>query len=146
MRIRRATRADLPSLAPLFDQYRQFYDQPSDLPTAEAFLADRLEREESVIFLAELGGKIVGFTQLYPLFSSTRCRRLWLLNDLFVDTSARGKGVAKGLLEMARVHAVATGACGIELSTAHTNHPAQQLYESLGYTLDTRFRVYSLKL
>lgn len=146
MRVKRAGPEDLDALAPLFEAYRRFYQQPADSPKSRAFIAERLNRGDSVIFVAEENTELLGFTQLYPLFSSTACRRLWLLNDLFTTESARRKGVARCLLEAAREHAIATGAWGIELATAHTNLPAQRLYESLGYVLDQAFRVYSLKL
>lgn len=146
MRVRRAGPDDLESLAPLFEAYRRFYEQPHDPAKSRAFIAERLTGRDSVILVAEEAGELLGFTQLYPLFSSTACRRLWLLNDLYTTESARRKGVARTLMEAARGHAVETGASGIELSTAHTNLPAQRLYESLGYEMDKTFRVYSLRL
>lgn len=150
--VRRAGPADLDLLVPLFDAYRQFYQQPSDLTLARRFLGERLGRNESVIFLALAatdGGQAVapaGFTQLYPIFSSTRCRRSWLLNDLFVAPAWRQAGVARRLMEAARQHGVETGAWEIELMTAHTNTPAHALYEALGYELDREFRHYVLSL
>lgn len=142
--IRPAGAADLAALVPLFDGYRQFYEQPSDPALARGFLAERLDRRDTVLILAELDGRAVGFTHLFPIFSSTRCARLWLLNDLFVAPAARKYGVARALLRAAESHARATGACGLELATAHTNTPAQRLYESLGWQLDTTFRHYEL--
>lgn len=142
--IRPATPADLEALVPLFDGYRQFYEQPGDLALAREFLGKRLAEMDTVIFLAELERSAVGFTHLFPIFSSTRCKRLWLLNDLFVSDKARGHGVARALLHAAEQHARATGACGLELATAHTNRRAQRLYESLGWQLDTTFRHYEL--
>jgi GNAT superfamily N-acetyltransferase len=88
----------------------------------------------------------VGFTHLFPIFSSTRCRRLWLLNDLFVDPAARAHGVGRTLLLAARAHAEATGACGLELATARDNTPAQRLYQSLGWARDDVFLHYELTL
>ena len=142
--IRPAGAADLAALIPLFDGYRQFYEQPSDPALARGFLAERLDRRDTVLILAELDGRAVGFTHLFPIFSSTRCARLWLLNDLFVSPAARKHGVARALLRAAESHARTTGACGLELATAHTNTPAQRLYESLGWQLDTTFRHYEL--
>ena len=142
--IRPAGAADLAALVPLFDGYRQFYEQPSDPALARGFLAERLDRRDTVLILAELDGRAVGFTHLFPILSSTRCARLWLLNDLFVSPAARKHGVARALLRAAESHARATGACGLELATAHTNTPAQRLYESLGWQLDTTFRHYEL--
>ncbi|HET9040175.1 MAG TPA: GNAT family N-acetyltransferase, partial [Gemmatimonadales bacterium] len=136
------------AVAPLFDAYRQFYRQPSDPGLARRFLAERLEREESVVFVAERDGRAVGFVQLYPLFTSTadRPRRLWLLNDLFVAPEARGGGVGRALMDRARRLAEETGAAGLELATARTNTVAQRLYDSLGYRGDDQFLRYELGL
>jgi ribosomal protein S18 acetylase RimI-like enzyme len=146
--IRQAGPADVEAIAPLFDAYRQFYEQPADLTLARTFITERLERGESVIFLAEQNGRPVGFVQLYPLFSSTarRPRRLWLLNDLYVAPEARQGGVARALMRRARRLAEETGACGLELATAKTNTIGQRLYESEGYRLDDAFLRYELGL
>ncbi len=142
--VRPASAPDLETLVPLFDGYRQFYGQVPDLDLARSFLHQRLASLDTVIFLAELAGEAVGFTHLFPIFSSTRCQRLWLLNDLFVAPDARRHGTARALLRWAEDYARSTGACGLELATAHTNTPAQRLYESLGWRLDTTFRHYEL--
>lgn len=146
--IRQADSGDADVVAPLFDAYRQFYEQPSDLPLARRFIAERLERGESVIFLAERDGRAVGFVQLYPVFSSTapHPRRLWLLNDLYVAPDARQGGVGRALMARARRHAEETGACGLELVTARTNTVGQRLYESEGYRRDDAFLRYELGL
>jgi ribosomal protein S18 acetylase RimI-like enzyme len=146
--VRQAGPGDVDAVAPLFDAYRQFYRQPSDPGLSRTFLAERLEREESVVFLAERDGRAVGFVQLYPLFTSTadRPRRLWLLNDLFVAPEARGGGVGRALMDRARRLAEETGAAGLELATARTNAVAQRLYESLGYRVDDQFLRYELGL
>ena len=146
--IREATLADVNLLAPLFDAYRQFYERPANLELSRAFLADRLERGESVVFLAEEDGMGLGFVQLYPLFSSTapHPRRLWLLNDLFVAPDARGRGIGRELMNRARQLAEDTGACGLELATGRTNLNAQALYESVGYHRDDDFLRYELTL
>ena len=146
--VRQAGSGDVEAVAPLFDAYRQFYQQPSDPALARGFIAERLARAESVIFLAERDGQAVGFVQLYPLFSSTaaRPRRLWLLNDLFVSPSARGSGVARALMDRARRLGEETGAAGLELATARSNAPAQRLYESMGWRQDEEFLRYELGL
>lgn len=146
--VRQAGPSDADIVAPLFDAYRQFYEQPSDPALARRFIAERLERAESVVFLAESEGRAVGFVQLYPLFSSTAAqpRRLWLLNDLFVAPEARGTGVGRALLARARRLAEETGAAGLELLTARGNTTAQRLYESVGYRRDDEFLRYELGL
>lgn len=133
MHIISVTQNEVGFVAPLFDLYRVFYRQPSDPALAQAFIAERVANRESVIFLALQDGEPVGFTQLYPSFSSVSARRTWILNDLYVVPSCRGQGVGSALLERARAHAQATGAKGLGLQTAVDNLNAQRLYEALGY-------------
>lgn len=144
--IRRAGVADLDLLAPLFDDYRQFYRQPADPVVARQYLASRLEREESVVFLATSDTVGYGFVQLYPSFCSVAARPIWILYDLFVAPAARGHGYGRRLMQAARSLASATGAQRLVLSTADDNRTAQALYESLGYRRDTVFRHYELTL
>ncbi len=146
LRIVRAAAKDAERVAPLFDAYRQFYKQKSDLTTARAFLSERLKGDESVIFLALAGEKAVGFVQLYPCFSSTAMKRMWILNDLFVTPEARRGGAAKALMERARQWALETKADGLWLETAVDNHPAQRLYESLGWKRDNDYFRYLMPL
>lgn len=136
------------TVAPLFDGYRQFYGSPPDLERARKYLSERLSRAESVIFLAllegETGWNAVGFTQLYPTFSSISLKRFWILNDLYVAPQARKLGIAKALMERARHHAAEMGAGGLALEVATDNEAAQRLYESLGWKRDERFYHYAL--
>jgi GNAT superfamily N-acetyltransferase len=146
MLVKRASVADLDAVAPLFDDYRQFYGQRPDPAAARAFLDERLRRDESVIFIAVEGGErdeTLGFTQLYPSFSSVSVRRLWILNDLFVRAGVRHGGVGRRLLERAREFAVETDAKGLTLATAVDNAAAQALYESCGWRQD-EFKHYVL--
>ncbi|HEY8100097.1 MAG TPA: GNAT family N-acetyltransferase [Burkholderiaceae bacterium] len=144
--VRRAELSDAVLIAPLFDLYRQFYKQTSDLPLALAFIEKRLSRNESVIFVAEdANKKPVGFTQLYPSFSSVSARRTWILNDLFVLPELRRQRVGFALLDAAKIHAIATRAKRLSLSTAHDN-PAQQLYESFGFVRNNAFYQYDVTL
>ena len=91
--VREAQSGDLEPLARLFDEYRQFYEQASDLEGARRFLAERGSRHESVVFLAidSVSGTAVGFTQLYPSFSSISMKRVWILNDLYVREEYRNR-------------------------------------------------------
>ncbi len=130
---RRATLSDLDAIVPLFDAYRMFYEQPSDRPRARAFLHERLSRGESVVLLAEQDGHAIGFTQLYPMFSSVRTGRLWILNDLYVSADARRSGAGRALLQAAAEHARAHGAVGITLETTRDNATARALYRAAGW-------------
>ena len=146
----RAEHQHLDLLVPLFDTYRVFYEQPSDLEAARHYLTARLSNLESVIFLAlresHDGSSGLGFCQLYPSFTSVRMTRIWILYDLFVSPAARQRGLGRALMERARHFAQATGASRLELSTARDNRPAQALYESLGYERDDEFYHYELRL
>jgi GNAT superfamily N-acetyltransferase len=136
MKIVQADKQHLDSLAELFDAYRQFYGQAPDLARAREFLAGRMDGGESVVFLALDGSQGLGFTQLYPVFSSVATAPMWLLNDLYVTPDARGRGVGAALLERARVHALESGASQLMLETAGDN-PARSLYERCGWQLVT---------
>ena len=144
MQIEVATKDHLEQIAPLFDAYRVFYEQPSDLAASRAFIAERLERGDSHILLAREAGKAVGFTQLYASLSSVSMRKIWILNDLFVAPVGRRRGVGRMLLRAARDFATATGAVRLELSTQKTNLAAQALYESEGWQREEKFFRYQL--
>ncbi|TDJ31648.1 MAG: GNAT family N-acetyltransferase [Gammaproteobacteria bacterium] len=136
-RVLRAGVEHIELLAPLFDAYRQFYQQTSDSAAAEEFLRARLANDESVVFLAQDDdGNAIGFTQLYPAFSSVRLRSMWILNDLYVTPSARRQGVAVALMHQARQHAIETAAGGLELQTGEDNAAAQALYRDEGWKLE----------
>ena len=138
MVIRKAHIKDIDAVASLFDAYRVFYRKPSDIGGALAFLKDRLSHQDSIIFLAEAEDKsIVGFTQLYPSYSSTKMKRLWILNDLYVDPSYRGQGISKQLIDQAKVHCKQTKAAGLLLETEKSNIIGNQLYPAVGFELET---------
>lgn len=145
--VRRATLADLDRLALLFDAYRQFYGQPSELTIARQFLRDRLAGSESVVLIAEDHDKTaIGFVQLFPSFSSILAAPISILHDLFVVPASRRCGVGTMLLNAAAETARAAGAVRLELATAITNTTAQRLYEKLGWKRDVEFHVYGLPL
>ena len=134
--ITRAGPADLDALAQLFDAYRQFYGQAPDIERSRKWLRERLRFGESMVLLARRGNALVGFVQLYPMFSSVRTAKLWILNDLYVDASARRNGVAHRLLQAAAEFAKADGATGIALETATENAAARALYRAAGWRED----------
>ena len=142
-----ATVSDIERVAPLFDAYRQFYGLTSDPPLAKQYLLDRLSRGESIVLLAQAPeGAALGFVQMYPGFSSLRAAPVYVLYDLFVAPEARQRGVGRRLMEAAASEARRRGAAALTLSTARTNVPAQQLYESLGWKRDDEFLEYGLVL
>lgn len=144
---RTATLADLDAVAPLFDSYRQFYEQEPDPAAARHFIRERLQNAESVILLASSeAGKIVGFCQLYPIFCSIEARPIYSLSDLFVVPQARRSGAGKALLLAAERLSAETGRAKMELTTARTNKAAQSVYEALGWSRDEVFYAYSKRV
>lgn len=144
--INRASITDVKALSTLFNQYRVFYQQPSDLIACEQFLFERILNEESIVFFAEKEGELLGFTQIYPTFSSISLAKSLILNDLFVIETARGQGIARQLMDAALEYAKSINANGIALETAKDNLQANALYQSLNYESDELFTHYFLKL
>ncbi len=136
MEIRLATIQDLDILTPLFDGYRMFYKQPSNIEGGHQFLKERIKNNESILYIAFTADKTpVGFTQLYRIFSSVSMERMYLLNDLFIHVDYRGKGVGQALIDVVKDRCRKEKQKGIVLQTETTN-PAQRLYERLGFTKD----------
>lgn len=146
MKTRLATLADLDALAPLFDAYRQFYEQAPDLDSAREFLRARMAAAESGLIVLEAGNELLGFCQLYPSFCSVLARPIFVLYDLFVSPSARRGGGASALLQAAVDLARQRGKARMDLTTARTNHQAQALYERMGWRLDEVFLAYQREL
>jgi GNAT superfamily N-acetyltransferase len=135
MTITQANIEHLEDLVPLFNDYRIFYKQESNEGLASQFLKDRIKQNQSIIFLAYLNNEAVGFTQLYPLFSSVSMKPMYLLNDLFVKSNYRGKGIGEALINKAKALCETQKNKGLALQTA-TDNPAQKLYERLGFIKD----------
>jgi ribosomal protein S18 acetylase RimI-like enzyme len=142
MSIRKAALNELNSLTELFDSYRVFYKQEYNLEGARAFVRERLINEDSVIFIAFDDSNPVGFVQLYPTFSSVSMKRSWILNDLYVNASARKKGFGEKLIKKAIEFAEETGAKGVSLETGHDNVTAQGLYEKIGFKKESNYFYY----
>ncbi len=145
-KIRRATIKDNDLVATLFDSYRQFYKQKSDLKLAKKFISERLKNKQSIIFVVFLEQKAVGFVQLYPSFSSVSAAKILVLNDLYVSDEARKLGFARALMNKAKDYAVKNKFKRLSLSTAKDNSMAKSLYESLGYVVDSTYDHYSLEI
>lgn len=143
--VSQAQPADLDALAVLFDAYRQFYGQPSDVAAARDWLRSRLRFGESKVLLARRNGEPAGFVQLYPMFSSVRLARTWTLNDLFVLPATRRQGIARQLLDAAAEFARADGAAAIQLETTRDNAAARATYRDAGWHEDAT-QWYSLSL
>jgi len=146
MLVRRATLADLDALLPLVRAYRLFYKQNADALGERAFISARLCDGTTVAYVAEEGGELLGFTQLFKTYSTVHLASAWILEDLFVVPQRRGAGIATALLERAVGHARADGASGMFLETAYDNASAQRVYERAGWSREGRFYKYNAPL
>ena len=142
MQFLKVTKEELDKVIPLFDQYRQFYNQPSNLKGAASFLSAKIELNQSIIYLAEIEGQPAGFVQLYPTFSSVSMRKAFILNDLYVEKKFRGLGVAQALIEKCFAFCEQEQAKYLTLQTAPYNKAAKQLYEKMGMDIDTEYESY----
>ena len=143
MTYRKATSKDVEHLSELFNAYRMFYQKASAIQSAKTFLEDRISNKDSEIFVAQnTTNKLVGFLQLYPLFSSTRMKKLWLLNDLFVHPEFRGNGISIGLIQKAKDLVLESKACGMYLETEKSNLIGNALYPKTGFELNTSVNFY----
>ena len=144
---RQAGLHDLETIAPMFNAYRQFYEQPSDLELAREFIRMRLQNSESIILLAaDSSGRSAGFCQLYPSFCSVEAKPIYTLYDLYVRPESRRGGAGKALLLAAHDYAQTVGMVRMDLTTAKTNSGAQALYESLGWVRDEVFLAYNKRV
>ena len=141
--IRKANFQDLAELALLFDNYRQFYEQTTDITLAKSFITARLNNQDSVVLVAKNDKKLIGFCQIYPSFCSVIAAKIGVLYDLFVDENARKTGTGRALMLAAHEYAANNGMARLDLTTAKNNHAAQALYESLGWVRDEVFYAYN---
>ena len=147
MLIIRASENHLDELSRLFNLYRIFYEEKNNYQKAYDFICARMEKEESVIYVASNeNDQLSGFVQLYPSFCSVALIPIMILYDLYVDENHRGKGIGRALMHQASKHAKDNGFKRLELSTAITNVIGQSLYESLNYQRDEDFYHYALEL
>ena len=144
IKISTANKAEVAAIAHLFDAYRQFYQYAPDLALANRYIAERIEKADSLILLAQdASAQALGFCQLYPTFCSLEAKPIYALYDLYVAPAARGAGIGNLLLLAAEQSAREHGMCRLDLTTAKTNLPAQAAYEALGWVRDEVYFSYS---
>jgi GNAT superfamily N-acetyltransferase len=136
MNIREVKTSDLDQLSILFNSYRIFYGKESNIDISKKFLERRISNKDSKMFICEVNNILTGFVQLYPLFSSVRVSKYWLLNDLFIDSEFRGKGYSKLLIDRAKELVLESGACGMMLETEKSNKIGNSLYPKTGFKIN----------
>jgi ribosomal protein S18 acetylase RimI-like enzyme len=144
MEVRKASVEDLLAVASLFDAYRVFYKQESNLQASRRFISERILQGDSVILVSkDDDGTLTGFVQLYPLFSSVQMKKLWLLNDLYVDPMYRGLRISIMLIDCAKQLVAETNAAGLILETSKSNTIGNNLYLRTDFKLDLDHNYYA---
>jgi GNAT superfamily N-acetyltransferase len=146
MNVRLATITDLNEISLLFDKYRVFYRQLSNIDQSTAFVRERFLIQQSWILVVEQEGRLVGFSQLYPMFSSVSVHRLMVLNDLFVASEKRGTGLGRALISASQRLAKEMGFETMTIATEKGNAKARQLYPEIGFKEDSNFIHYTMTL
>lgn len=130
---------DLQALVPLFDAYRAFFAGNDDVARSQQFLSERLLRGDSVIFIGRQNESVQGFVQLYPLWSSWHCRRIWFLSDLYVCVGSRKLGLGSRLVERVTAYAQETEASSVMVELPLREPHLERFYAKLGFTKDPIF-------
>lgn len=145
--IRKATIQDLDQLTTLFSQYLIFYKKSSNIEKQKLYLKERMENNEAIIFMAfddELKEKAIGFTLIYPTFSSILLTKILILNDLYVDSTIRNNGTGEKLILKTVEFAKELDVKLVRLRTAKNNVIAQGLYHKMGFVRDELVYSYDL--
>ena len=143
--IRKATLADLDQLTVLFDQYLVFYKKPSNHKKHRAYLKERIENDEAIVFLAfDDEDQAVGFALNYVTFSSLLLKKIIILNDLYVDSKTRKNGTGEKLIQATIGLAKEIDTNLIRLRTSKGNLIAQKLYHKMGFVRDEHLYGYDL--
>ncbi|WP_017347918.1 GNAT family N-acetyltransferase [Pantoea sp. A4] len=137
---------DLDDVALLFNDYRIFYQQETDVSAASHFIRERFFNNESIIFVAKAAEKVIGFIQMYPSFSSVQAKKIFILNDLFVSAGYRQLKAGERLMRFAAAYARKQNASTLVLETMTDNFAAKSLYKKVGYEQESGVEIYALNL
>ena len=134
LRIEPVTDAQYETLLPMIAAYQGFYEAEDiqEDRNREFFRRFLEPSEDGMLLGAWRDRQLVGYTCLYWHFSSVDAHETVLMNDLYVDSAARGGGVGRALIEAAAEVARDRGVPRLEWSTAPDNQTAQRLYDTTG--------------
>jgi ribosomal protein S18 acetylase RimI-like enzyme len=103
----------------------------SNPPPQSSELQEIVSSDSSVLFIARIDGKIVGSLTL-ATFRIPTGLRAWI-EDVVVDSSARGHGVGEALNQAALAEARGRGAVTVDLTSRPSREAANRLYQKLGF-------------
>ncbi|MGZ5365117.1 MAG: N-acetyltransferase family protein [Mycobacterium sp.] len=138
MTIETVTASDLPELLPMMRGYCDFYrvDPPDDslLALVNALIENA---DEGVQLIARGEGAPLGFATIYWSWQTLYAARVGVLNDLYVESAARGTGTGRALIDRGLVLCRDRGAEKLVWETAPDNATAQRLYDGIGAAKST---------
>ena len=131
--IRPARTDEIEEMLPLIRAYCEFYEtEPDDEGLRAMFQTLITDPTEGAVFIARVEGRAAGFAALDWRWSSLKAAKIGYLEDLFVDPSARGRGIADALIETCANRCRELGMPAMEWQTAPDNHRAQKVYNRTG--------------
>ena len=138
LRIRPATREDLPTILELIHALAEYEREPdavkATIPALERHLfGNGFGRGPTCeCLMGEVDGRVEGFAVFCTNFSTWLAKPGIWLEDLFFRPAARGRGLGKALLTELATIAVSRDCGRVEWSVLDWNEPAIAFYRSLG--------------
>jgi GNAT superfamily N-acetyltransferase len=114
-----------------------------EVEATEAMIADALFGDDPRLFcaIAEWNGEPVGFAVWFLNFSTFSGRYGIYLEDLYVRSSHRGKGLGKALLVHLAKECVENGWSRLQWSVLDWNAPSIAFYKSIGAQLKDEWTI-----
>ncbi|MGH9325461.1 MAG: GNAT family N-acetyltransferase [Terriglobia bacterium] len=134
LRIRWAQPEDIPLILALIRELAEYEKAPREaVATPEALKRDGFsDHPKFRVVIAEWAGAPAGFALFFYNYSTWRGRPGIYLEDIFVRSEFRGRGIGKALLvHLARI-ALEEGCGRFEWQVLDWNTPAIEFYRSLG--------------
>jgi GNAT superfamily N-acetyltransferase len=138
--IARVGGADLDELVPLMRAYCDFYEVAPGDDALRALATTLLEDPEHAgiqLIARDDGGRAVGFATIFWSFSTLSAAPIGVMNDLYVEAGARGRGTGVALISACAAECAARGVPLLEWETAPDNLRAQSVYARTGASRTT---------
>ncbi len=142
--IRSAQREDVPVILQLIRELADYEREPDSAVATEAdLLRDGFDTPKPLFqcLLAEWNKEPAGFALFFLNYSTWHGRPGIHLEDLFVRSHLRGRGIGKALLSAVAREAVANGCTRLNWHVLDWNQPAIDFYQGLGAKVLAEWRI-----